>query len=417
MNLPLSKIEELLSGMLDGVLSDQELRELNAAMESDPTLNSRLEELVGIRRSLLSGRQTGFLGADFAKRVTAGAIAEAEKLGAEAPPWLLANKGSKGNSPVPSVQLSGAASYSLRPLYYSIALFTAAVFAIVFFSFPNPEDGTGNRNGIAEIPVEFPEPGTVEPGDRKETEIGPELVEITPEPEAKPESIWLKDAKELLNQMTAEAPTSSSPEETALPNTPESSSENNVVAGPLDPKKLAKFSFCSILDFTLDPVARQNQALEAILEKHGIAFTNDLNLDDDQLKQLQRSGMISSPVEDHEMIGVMFLKGKTGDLNLAIQDIYKQYQDFPEIAWNMSMDPGLNILKDQLSAIQVGGENPNAASFLTQSKVPGKSFPFAAKSRSYAAVDRERLKAPRMLFGEAEKDAIGYVFFQLRAAK
>ena len=55
------QLEELLSGMLDGVLSEDEQRQLESAMQSDPSIAVRLEELAELRRSLLRGRSVGCL--------------------------------------------------------------------------------------------------------------------------------------------------------------------------------------------------------------------------------------------------------------------------------------------------------------------------------------------------------------------
>lgn len=59
------KLEELLSGMLDGVLSEDEQRQLDAAIKSDPAIAERLEALTNMRRSLLRGRSVGGLALTF----------------------------------------------------------------------------------------------------------------------------------------------------------------------------------------------------------------------------------------------------------------------------------------------------------------------------------------------------------------
>ena len=56
------QIEEWLSGLLDGVLSEQEQRDLDLAMRNDPSIAQRLEELTNLRRALLQGRPVGRLG-------------------------------------------------------------------------------------------------------------------------------------------------------------------------------------------------------------------------------------------------------------------------------------------------------------------------------------------------------------------
>jgi hypothetical protein len=56
------QIEEWLSGMLDGALTEQEQRQLDLAMQNDPSIAELLEQMAELRRSLLRGRNVGRLG-------------------------------------------------------------------------------------------------------------------------------------------------------------------------------------------------------------------------------------------------------------------------------------------------------------------------------------------------------------------
>ncbi|MEI6526860.1 MAG: hypothetical protein WCP62_12585 [Planctomycetota bacterium] len=82
------QIEEWLSGMLDGALSEEEQQQLDIAMQNDPSIAERLEELASLRRSLLRGRSVGRLGAAFPERVVQAARERASQM--DAPPaWVL----------------------------------------------------------------------------------------------------------------------------------------------------------------------------------------------------------------------------------------------------------------------------------------------------------------------------------------
>ncbi len=82
------QIEEWLSGMLDGALTEQEQRQLDLAMQNDPSIAESLEQMAELRRSLLRGRSVGRLGPDFSKRVVQAAQRQAAQL--DAPPaWVL----------------------------------------------------------------------------------------------------------------------------------------------------------------------------------------------------------------------------------------------------------------------------------------------------------------------------------------
>jgi hypothetical protein len=79
---------ELLNGLLDGSLTDDEQRQLDIAMKEDPSLEDRLNELQAMRNSLLRGRSVGRLGPEFSQGVVAAARKRAEMMGDRAPAWL-----------------------------------------------------------------------------------------------------------------------------------------------------------------------------------------------------------------------------------------------------------------------------------------------------------------------------------------
>ena len=98
MSLKPEEIDDLLNGMLDGVLEDDEQRRLNAAMASDPSLQARLDEMAALRRSLLRGRSVGRLGPDFAKGIIAAARERADLMD-HPPEWIkLSTAGARDSS-------------------------------------------------------------------------------------------------------------------------------------------------------------------------------------------------------------------------------------------------------------------------------------------------------------------------------
>jgi hypothetical protein len=87
MSLKPEEIDELLNGMLDGVLTDDEQRRVDSALELDPSLQARLDEMSALRRSLLRGRSVGRLGPDFAKRIVLAARERADLMD-NPPGWV-----------------------------------------------------------------------------------------------------------------------------------------------------------------------------------------------------------------------------------------------------------------------------------------------------------------------------------------
>ena len=88
MDSPIKNIDELLSGMLDGMLSEADLVDLKREMADDPSLKGRLDDLAVLRRSLFSSRSTSSLRPEFASSITLAAKRRAAEMGSNAPAWL-----------------------------------------------------------------------------------------------------------------------------------------------------------------------------------------------------------------------------------------------------------------------------------------------------------------------------------------
>ena len=137
-------IDELLSGMLDGVLSDDEVRQLEDAMSADPSVGKRLDELSRLRTGLLSGRSRSRLGAEFAGKVLKLSQERAIGMGSECPAWLGSRQGESARSKF--VKSKVADQPSKLPWVYGVVLASAAVFALVYASLP----GRDAQSNLAE---------------------------------------------------------------------------------------------------------------------------------------------------------------------------------------------------------------------------------------------------------------------------
>jgi hypothetical protein len=428
MEFPPSTIDELLSGMLDGALSEREARELTRAMLADPTLQNRLDELSHSRTALLKGRSRGRLGSGFSGKVTELARSRARGMGKDAPEWLR----SKPNEPVRSSELARSESarsesarsdaarrevarkVGLRPWLYACALATAAVFVFVFASVPKTElDGRNAVNSDDKLRIpesDKPEQDLIPLKDliadktppSLESDMGESLalldmplgsapkVETTPVPERSPTNPAVLDERGLADSIEATNPPNQNP-------------------GQIDPLNLSKDSVLTlVLDITVDKVALENRALESIFEKYGIVCADDLVINADQLKALEDSKLVDSTnvakselVDSingatSEKIGVMFL-GATGEnISRAVIDISDRFKDFPEFSLDMSFDKSAGLLVKQLSGIKIDDEasgvvqrllppssKDSARSFLTSPRKAGKNrlgkFPSPSK--------------------------------------
>lgn len=424
MEFPPSTIDELLSGMLDGALSEREARELTRAMMADPTLQNRLDELSHSRTALLKGRSRGRLGSGFSGKVTELARSRAKEMGNDAPEWLR----SKPNDPVRSSEFAPdvaranvarenvarpnvARKLELRPWLYAGALTTAAIFVFVFASFPKTEP---DKLGFLEpykpeqdlIPWKELLPDTTPPSLEKDSDKS--FAQRDPPKDSSPTNPTFPDGEFRAEPNPAPKPPNLNP-------------------GQVDPSSPSKkFFFTMVLDITVDKVARENRALESIFEKYGIVYADDLVIDADQLKALEDSKLVDSTngakseLDDpangvkSEKIGVMFL-GATGEkLRLAITDIFDQNKDFPDFSLDMSFEKSAELLVKQLSGIKVDDEASGVVQQLLPPDSKDTARSFSTSPRKAGAKRLVKLPLPSLLSDSLEKS---YLLLLIRSAK
>ena len=424
MEFPPSNIDELLSGMLDGALSEREARELTRAMLADPTLQNRLDELSHSRTALLKGRSRGRLGSGFSSKVTELARSRAKEMGNDAPEWLR----SKPNEPVrisefaPDVARPHVArpyvarpdvarKVELRPWLYACALATAAIFVFVFASVPKTEP---DKLGFLESYK--PEQDLIP---REELLAG-----------STPPSLEM-DIEQSLAQR--DMPKDSLPTNPIIPNgqgpadsiaTTEPSNQNpGQVDAPIIPQE---FFLTMVLDITVDKVALENRALESIFEKYGIVYADDLVINADQLQALEDSKLVDSAngAESElvdstnratsEKIGVMFLGATAGKIDRAVIDISEQYKDFPEFSMSMSFDKSAKLLVKQLSGIKIDDEANGVVQRLLPPNSKDKSPSFSTSLRKAGTTRLEKFPLPSNS-GESLKKS--YMLLLIRSAK
>ncbi len=452
MDSPLSKIDELLSGMLDGILSDAELRDLEKAMSADPALQRRLDELSLIRLSLLSGRKKGSLGPSFAKSVVDKARSAAVSMGREAPAWLVENPAPTAENVRPEfagrpvvldkkfVERPDVESLSWRPFIYAAALLTTAVFTIVLFSLPGVRE-PNFIGSVGNVPSNGESAKEINSGVGKNTDTDIDarlpadptgsMAQADPKPDAN--ATDLAGPGEMSVPTVNVAPSSAiagvengtngSATKPELPVTRDAERmgvENAIVTtAPTGKPNSAPqdILLTLVLDFSVDPVAMENKALEAILEKHGIVFADDLNITDEQFKQLEDSRMVGTqPLKDSDRMGVMFLKATAEKLDLAMTEIINQYKDFPEFSLDVATDESARLLMNQLSQIEVADGASGVARSLTTANQSGVRSPFAASARK-GMFPRETLKGSAKPGFSKEKSAVMNVLLLIRPAK
>jgi hypothetical protein len=98
-------------------------------------------------------------------------------------------------------------------------------------------------------------------------------------------------------------------------------------------------------------VAFENNTLDQIFAKHGIAAIEELAINDDQLRSLLTTGLAGSV--SLEGNSIVLLKGKSRSIDKAVMEINSQYKDFPAIGMNVLMGEEVKDLERQFSTISV----------------------------------------------------------------
>jgi hypothetical protein len=101
----------------------------------------------------------------------------------------------------------------------------------------------------------------------------------------------------------------------------------------------------------MDRIASENNALDQIVVKHGIAAIEELAINDEQLQFLLTTGLAGSV--SHEGNSIVLLKGKSKSIDKAVMEIYSQFKDFPAIGMNVLMGEEVKELERQFSTISI----------------------------------------------------------------
>ena len=423
MDSPITPTQQLLSGMLDGALSEAESVELNAEMAKDPSLQSQLEILRVARQSLRSAFPAQVFRPDFAKSVTIAAKKRAAEMGENAPVWLVSSNSDKSKQTI--VLPSTMDSVPRRGWLFAGGLSLAATVLFLVFSLPKSE-----RQAIVSLPkVSAPEPKDSAPGDGKS--VAKALESGFSEPELETKNLLEPKPSELLAQSEIQS-TAPAKEMTSL--SPSNVSES--VAGfaqpagalpatelkstaPALPEKKQKVNFTMMVDFSIAPQALEEKALEKILEKYGIVYSDELVLTDAQLKLLEDSNYVGNLEKTKELLepnnidenriptiaqkqnteekmGVMFLRSSAKTLGLATLEIFKSEELLPDCALEISTHNSARQLVAQLSLIQVAESSAGIAKRLSFEGAKGNS-PFASsatRGKSMSPASRAKFKAP-----------------------
>ena len=139
----------------------------------------------------------------------------------------------------------------------------------------------------------------------------------------------------------------------------------------------------------------------------------------EQLKNLEDSKTVGIVANSEEKIGVLFLRAIARQLDLALQDIIEQFEDFPDFAMDFTTDKSAEKLVKQLSSIKVAEGTDGFAKRFSLEKAPGNRSPFAASvRRSPPMTNANRMKMKNgMVLGVDKGSEMSNVLLILRPAK
>ncbi|MFN7448923.1 MAG: hypothetical protein ACK5RF_11595 [Pirellula sp.] len=410
-------LNELISGMLDGELTNAEARRLDAEMKANPALQRRMDELALLRRSLLSGRPTGRLPKSFAARITHLAKERADHLGDEAPEWLQSdinatqsNSTQKNSTQRNSTQrnrfgrISPSDSLSEVPpseyknrAWIPIASICSAICiaGLVFvFRLSDPEakpianlppfqqsedvntasaeellqsqstviepipSVAKNEGAAQERSVDSSEIALIPPLKNDQDGLAKSTLEkvdvneptIQADSAAPPDIKGQSDSRVASNEMKKSTLASESEPngaQNSLAGVSESKSKRSKGSAPI--VSTGRLLFAVYVD--MDKVAFENNALDQIFAKHGIAAIEELAINEDQLRSLLTTGLAGSV--SLEGNSIVLLKGKSKSIDKAVMEINSQYKDFPAIGMNVLMGEEVKELERQFSTISV----------------------------------------------------------------
>jgi hypothetical protein len=447
---PSENFEYLLNGLLDGVLTDEEQQLMDRALREDPSLEVRLSELQALRNSLLRGRSVGRLGPEFAKQVVEASRKRAEMMGDRAPAWLRppvqrsADRVAKRVPPPsePRVRLTLSpdsldpdpeslpqdVSFSHRAWRVWIPVLAAAVLGSITLYFagsvlvPRPVAEPLALVPKAPVPSEENERSANaraaemlanrDPSESDSRDIDPDK---SSSPDNRSESvsgsaqIAAADPNEKTDNMTVDR---------RLADTDRSPSDGRAVEdAPLPPAVQKMLDSKGILAddavFTLvaevgvDAIAQRDDALKSLMDEYEIVYTDDANLDQQQMDSLIASQMVGMLAgvdipKRSDGVQVVFVRAKATKIDAFLTAVQSQYEAFPRFHLDMSFDPSVKTLIEQLRSIVTTDDSARRLTFHGKDRL-GLVTAFPASDRE---VDYLDVEVRKRLAGQAANPSL-----------
>jgi len=394
------QLDELISGYLDGELSQQEKHDLESRLQIDPEAARRLRLLREARKALAES-QAYRLPDNFADRVVALARQEAERLGLadDHPVRLGENPHSNHPSSIslpnskPSVGLANPASVETGARSRWSWAYAAAAAALLVAGTVWWQTQSGNntskqqtlvlQSGDANNPIPLnPQEATIPPVSPAEAPGETQVAQAGTSPKSLPSESQAASVSPLKNEIASAEmkPNNVQPDlahvaenKSATPASTKPSSDLKGNATPVsDPEMLKQLASAEdgsleavnllmVIDIALTKDAWENQSFSKILSEYDIRYERPLVADSslnealEESKLVAKSGTDASPVEivangNVGEVQFVFVQARAARIDNAIKDILERIDEFPNLFFDLSLDTPCQEIVAQLES-------------------------------------------------------------------
>ena len=333
-------IDELLSGFLDGELTAEELRDVQAAMAADSQLAVKAEQLRQLG-SELRGLPQRKLPANFSARVLAAAQAEASRLQASesnsaTSAYVASSSDSMFVTPARQPSSSSTSSRSLRSAAISFVAMAASLLCVAYLS--GWFGGSGGPNTVPEYLA-----GEVKSG----------------VPDSKAAGVVNVDATDL--QLPEMQPS------TDAVVTSEIEAGGSFIGNQRPKPSTNQFGFemLTILEIQPSETARNANLIATVLKQAGIEWSAPVTASGDVVEVLNSTRSINPGAGNgsDDQVALVLVRAPSTSVDKAMNMIWERDKDFPFVSMDLAFDlPGKDLVRKLLEAQRpVVGESQSLA--------------------------------------------------------
>jgi hypothetical protein len=200
--------------------------------------------------------------------------------------------------------------------------------------------------------------------------------------------------------------------------------------------------FLMVVDVQLPEGVTDLETLRAVLDRHDIAWANELNIDDSVQSTLAKSRMIDDAgkrglipdyvesdrertkskekAENGEVVSLVFVKARGSRLDAALIEVMQQTDEFPVFSFDLAFDPPTQALMNELRFIQEASlpvpNNQRVRENVSNVIQRSGGARFAAGPRRTAAMELGARRQGRPPMDAETMNPISYALFIVRHA-